>query len=38
VVERLTLEEEMVTGFILDKDVRRSLIGFEPANGRISKI
>lgn len=29
------LEEEMVTGFILDKDARRSLIGFEPVNGRI---
>jgi hypothetical protein len=37
-VERLTLEEEMITGFILDKDARRSLIGFEPVNGRISKI
>jgi hypothetical protein len=37
-VERLTLEEEMVTVFILDKDTRRSLIGFELVNGRISKI
>jgi len=37
-VETLTLEEEMVTGFILDKDARRSLTDFEPVNGRISKI
>jgi len=28
----------MVTGFILDKNARRSLIGFELVNGRISKI
>jgi hypothetical protein len=35
VAERLTLEEEMVRGFILDKDARRS---FEPVNGTISTI
>ena len=37
-VEGLTLEEEMVTGFILDKDARKSLIAFELVNGTISKI